>query len=220
MLWLTNTEIENFKECWLVLLQKLDSKTLLKFVYRILFYISQVQLDNFREIAHALLAKISDLKADPQTSKNIMAILKHCYGIGSKADLTRVSKGMTFLLILYSFYLAGLIAIDNSPHLTYDILPKIFTYLNKSSTSLDEKLELIDKLLPLVDRLKCVEEVSVVGSCLGHIGAISPVYLSSAQASTVNEEKLMKTEIGPYYLYNDEQVRNAIFKYIICLVLE
>lgn len=101
MLWLTNTEIEHFKECWLVLLNKLDTKTLLKLVYRILFYISQFPLDTFKDVAYALLAKISD-SPNSQTSKYVMAILQHCYGVGNKADLTCVTKGMIFFYFILS----------------------------------------------------------------------------------------------------------------------
>lgn len=76
--------------------------------------------------------------------------------------------------------------------------------------------------MPLVDRLKCVEELSVVGSCLGQIGAISPVYLSNAQAPVMNEKKLMDSEIGPYLLFDEKEVGLLYFFFNIRirLVLE
>lgn len=89
-----------------MLIEKLDTNTLLKFGYRILFYISQ--LDTFEEVARPFLQKITQKNTNSKAYKDIAAVLQYCFGVGSEivADSMTVAEGKCFWLnlkILFSW---------------------------------------------------------------------------------------------------------------------
>lgn len=59
----------------------MDTKTLLKYAGRILFYISQ--LNEFQEVAAAFMNKIGTYEHELKQRDTILAILQHCYGVGT-----------------------------------------------------------------------------------------------------------------------------------------
>lgn len=140
-----NAEIEEYNGCWLAMFEKLEPKLLIKASHRILFYISQ--LTSFEELAHALLNKLSQLNYEIPAHANFAAVLQYCYGIdsGLKLDPETVSSGkiIFFIVMVLCVVLAALKLVANSPHLSYEILPKIFNDAIMYSDSLEQKLELV-----------------------------------------------------------------------------
>ncbi|KAI6184566.1 Non-specific serine/threonine protein kinase [Aphelenchoides bicaudatus] len=186
-LWHVNSEVESFKECWLVMIQKLSHEFLIKYAGRILFYISQ--LNEFEEVATLFMKKLGTCKAGNDSAENIIAILQNCYDIKALRTEFKLNadKALNF--------------VKESPHLCYDILPKILDELDKKANSVPERLNLLDDLLSLVNQLKCVEEIASVGSCMGKIGAISSVYLTNAENMKADRTAVKISSVGSHWLF-------------------
>ncbi|KAI6225379.1 Non-specific serine/threonine protein kinase [Aphelenchoides fujianensis] len=163
-LWSMSSEDENFTECWLTLFRKVDVSVLVRHGHKLLFYITQSAA--FEELRDGFLLALQRQELPAAGVVELKAVARFVFD----EELDEQNAGALNIEVIKK-------ALFESPHLCYDLLPAAFRLLG-AYESLEERVQLLDSFLPLVGHLKGVEEMAVLGSWLGHIGAISPAFVS------------------------------------------
>ncbi|KAI6234934.1 hypothetical protein M3Y99_00744900 [Aphelenchoides fujianensis] len=163
-LWSMSSEDESFTECWLTLFRKLDVDVLVQNGYKLLFYITQSVA--FEELRDEFLRALQRQKPPAAGVAELKAVARFVFD----EELDEQNADALNIEMIKK-------ALFESPHLCYDLLPAAFRLLG-AHESLEDRIQLLDSFLPLVGHLKGVEEMAVLGSWLGHVGAISPAFVS------------------------------------------
>ncbi|KAI6234051.1 hypothetical protein M3Y99_00838700 [Aphelenchoides fujianensis] len=165
-LWSMGSEDESFTGCWLTLFRKVDLGVLVRHGYKLVFYITQSAA--FEELRDEFLRALQRQEPPAAGVVELKAVARFVFD----EELDEQNAGALNIEVIKK-------ALFESPHLCYDLLPAAFHLLGVSNGSPRSPESAgacfqLDSFLPLVGEMKGVEELAVLGSWFGHVGAISP----------------------------------------------